>query len=78
MATKYPELNNLLGARIKEIRIKNGYITAEQFAYKHGFPKAQYVQYEQGDNVNIPALHKILKIHKMTFHQFFSEGFGEY
>jgi hypothetical protein len=65
-----------LGARIRDLRKKAGYTSQETFAYEAGIPRSLYGTYEAGANITILNLKKIISFHKITFEQFFSEGFN--
>lgn len=67
----------LMGKRITELRKKAGYTSQETFAYDAEIPRALYGRYEKGANITIHSLFRILKHHKMTYKEFFSEGFEE-
>lgn len=64
-----------IGERIRSLRKKAGFTSQETFAYEAGIPRALYGTYEQGVNITVLNLKKILRFHKMTFEEFFSEGF---
>ena len=64
-----------LGARIKALRIKNGYTSYEYFAYEHDISRAQFGRYEQGQDLRLSSLIKIANAFGMTLQEFFSEGF---
>ena len=64
-----------LGARIKTLRIKNGYTSYEYFAYEHDISRAQFGRYEQGQDLRLSSLIKIVNAFGMTLQEFFSEGF---
>jgi hypothetical protein len=64
-----------LGNRLKQLRIKKGYTNYEYFAYEHNIGRAQYGKYETGSNIQFDTLVKLIKCHKMTVKEFFSEGF---
>jgi hypothetical protein len=68
-------LYTLMGKRITELRKKTGYTSQETFAYDADIPRALYGRYEKGANLTIHSLHRILKHHKITFKEFFEEGF---
>lgn len=68
-------LYQLIGARIRSLRIEKGYSSQENFAYDAEIPRAQYGKYEKGVNLTILSLYKVLKFHKMTFEEFFQEDF---
>lgn len=64
-----------LGARIKQLRIAKGYTNAEFFAYDHKIYRSQYGKYERGEDLRFSSLIRIIQIHNLTLHEFFSEGF---
>lgn len=71
-------LHKLLGKRVKELRKEAGYTSQETFAYDAEIPRALYGKYEQGSNITISSLRRILKFHKITFKEFFKKGFENY
>lgn len=66
---------NKLAKRIKALRIKKGYSSAENFAFDNGIHRAQYGRYENGTDLQYTSLLKIAKAFDMTLEEFFSEGF---
>jgi transcriptional regulator with XRE-family HTH domain len=64
-----------LGSRIKQLRIKKGYASLEVFAYEHGFARAQYGRYENGEDLRFSSLVKIVNAFEMDMNEFFGEGF---
>ena len=64
-----------LGARIKSLRIQRGYTSYEYFAYEHEISRAQFGRYEQGQDLRVSSLIKIVNAFGMTLQEFFSEGF---
>lgn len=60
-----------VGARIRELRIKKGYTSAESFAYDHELNRVQYWRMERGTNLTLKALFRILRIHKLHPEEFF-------
>lgn len=64
-----------LGKRITQLRLKAGYNNQESFAHDAGISRGQYTRYELGTNMKLNNLYKIIKQHKMTWEEFFSEGF---
>lgn len=64
-----------LGKRLKELRIEKGFSNYEHFAYEIDISRTQYGKYEAGGNIQFDTLLKILKFHKITLKEFFSEGF---
>lgn len=72
------KLYKLIGKRITYLRKKAGYSSQETFAYDADIPRALYGRYEQGSNLTINSLYRILKYHKITFKDFFAEGFENF
>jgi transcriptional regulator with XRE-family HTH domain len=64
-----------LGLRIANLRKSAGYKNQEEFAHEVGIARGQYSRYEAGSNITLTSLYKILKFHKMSVKDFFSEGF---
>ena len=64
-----------MGNRLKQLRIEKGYTNYEYFAFEHNIGRAQYGSYENGRNIQFDTLVKLIKLHKMTIKEFFSEGF---
>jgi transcriptional regulator with XRE-family HTH domain len=75
MAKDEDKLFKLMGKRIRDLRIKAGFKSQEAFAYEANIPRAQYGRYESGSNITMKNLLKIVQFHKMTFEEFFSQGF---
>lgn len=64
-----------LATRIKELRIKKGYSSYENFAFEKGIHRAQYGRYETGTDIQYSSLVKLANAFDMTLAEFFSEGF---
>lgn len=62
----------IIGRKLKYLRIQKGYGNYEDFAYEADIARAQYGKYENGANIMITTLVKILKFHNMTLAEFFS------
>lgn len=60
-----------IGNRIKQLRLKAGYTSAEKFAYEHGIDRTQYARYERGEDMRITSLLKVVAAHGMTLQEFF-------
>lgn len=60
-----------LGRHIKELRIKAGYSSHEDFANKHDFTMKQYWRLESGYDFKISTLLRLLDAHKMNYTEFF-------
>ncbi len=65
------------GERIKELRIKAGYNSYETFALDHNLDRKQYWRMENGSNLTLRSLLKILELHNKSLKEFFSKGFDE-
>ncbi|MCD6066279.1 MAG: hypothetical protein K0S33_1105 [Bacteroidetes bacterium] len=63
-----------IGAKIKELRIKAGYTSYETFALDHNLDRKQYWRIENGSNITIRSLLRILKLHNKSLKDFFSKG----
>ena len=48
-----------LGARIKALRIKQGYASAEKFALDHELSRVQMGRWEQGKNIRVETVFKL-------------------
>lgn len=67
-----------IGKKLQELRKKNGYTSAENFAYDHDLPRVHYWRIEKGKvNITIKSLHKLLSIHKLSIEEFFSEKYNK-
>lgn len=66
-----------IGLKLKSLRKAKGYKNYEQFAFTYDLSRAQYGRYENGANLTIKTLHKILLIHQLTFSEFFDDSFQE-
>lgn len=62
-----------IGQKLRDLRKKREYTSAENFAYDHDLPRVHYWRIERGKvNLTIKSLHKILSIHDLTIEEFFS------
>lgn len=75
MLVEEEEFFKNVGKRLAELRKKAGYTNQEEFAYEAGIARGQYSRYEVGTNITLGSLYKILKFHKISAKEFFSEGF---
>lgn len=72
------EQKKRLGARLKQLRKRTGYSSAEKFAYEHMFSRAAYSKYEQGSsdlNLQYDTLIRLANSFGISLKEFFSEGF---
>ncbi|HAA17468.1 MAG TPA: transcriptional regulator [Cytophagales bacterium] len=61
-----------IGERLQELRKAKGYTNYEQFAFEAGIARAQYYRYEQGQDLRISSLLKVLDALEITPGEFFS------
>lgn len=74
MAKKGNETDILLfeiGKKLKQLRIDAEYSSYETFANDYDLDRKQYWRIENGTNLTLSTLNKILKIHKVSFQEFF-------
>ena len=50
----------IMGERLKQIRKEQGYNNYEQFCFTHGFSRSKYSGYENGKNLRVDTLLKLL------------------
>lgn len=67
------EILLLISAKIKEMRKAKGYKSYETFALENDLDRKQYWRLENGSNMTLRSLVKILKIHNVSLKKFFSE-----
>lgn len=63
---------NKIGARLKYFRIDRGYNNYEYLAYELNMSRSQYGTYENGANITIATLIRILDHLNVTLAEFFS------
>ena len=65
-----------IGQRLKELRIAKGYTNYEHLAYEIGISRSQYGNYENGANMKLTTLFKILAFLEVPIEEFF-QGINE-
>ena len=68
------EFSNLIvsiAERIKFLRINTGYKSYEVFAWENNLSRIQYWKMEKGTNCTLKSLYKVLKVHNLTYKEFF-------
>lgn len=60
-----------LAARIKQLRIDQGYSNYEAFAFKNDISRAQYGRYEKGEDLRFTSLMKLIRAFGMSPDEFF-------
>jgi len=67
----------LMGKKLKEMRIKKGYTSYETFAFDNEINRMQYWRMEKGlSNMSIATLLRVLEVHEMTLKDFFKDFEG--
>lgn len=61
-----------IGNRIRALRKANTNLSAEDFANEKGFDRVQYSRIENGANITMKTLLKVVDAHNMTLKEFFS------
>lgn len=67
------EISFLIGKKLKELRLKAGFKSYEQFAYEKKISRIQYWKMENGSNFTLKSLLKILDAHTISFKDFMEE-----
>lgn len=62
-----------IGSRLKELRKTNGYSSYESFAMDNELDRKQYWRMENGKNITLKSLIKVLSIHQITLQEFFED-----
>lgn len=71
--TKKEKLIFAIGEAFKELRIKKGYSSYENFANDYQIDRKQYWRLENGSNLTVASLFKIVEIHKIKLSDFFND-----
>jgi transcriptional regulator with XRE-family HTH domain len=62
-----------IAKKIRQLRIEANYTSAESFAYDKDINRVQYWRVENGTNLTLKTLLKILDIHKISLGDFFKD-----
>ena len=60
-----------IGEHIRFLRKTNTNLSAENFAYEKGFDRVQYSRIENGTNITMKTLLKVVDSHNITLKDFF-------
>lgn len=60
-----------IGNRVRALRKANTNLSAEDFANEKGFDRVQYSRIENGANITMKTLLKVVDAHNMTLEEFF-------
>lgn len=64
---------DLIASNTKQMRIDAGFTSYENFANAKDLDRKQYWRIENGANITILTLIKLLEIHEVTLKEFFSD-----
>ncbi len=62
-----------IAPKIKQLGINKGYKSCETFALDHELDRKQYWRIENGLNITLNTLMKVLTIHRISLKKFFSD-----
>jgi transcriptional regulator with XRE-family HTH domain len=62
-----------IASKIKELRLKKGFTSHEQFAWEYNINRVQYWRIEKGSNITLSSLLRILDIHQVSLSDFFKD-----
>ena len=71
MGIELNQLQQMIGAELKSMRLLAGFSSYEVFAEKNNMSKIQYFKMEKGTNFTLKSLDRILKIHDISIINFF-------
>ncbi len=69
-ALEKDEMLKKVGMRVKELRVKAGYKSHEQFAFDNNIQPKQMWRWESGYDFKVSSLIRIADIHKITLEEF--------
>jgi len=70
-------LLKMIGIRIKFLREAKGEYNYERFAFKHDLNRSQLWRYENGEDMYLSSLLKVLAALDISLSDFFKEGFDK-
>jgi len=62
-----------IGDKLKQLRVQKGYTSYEHFAWENNLPRMQYWRMENGANITIKSLLKVLDVHGISLTKFFED-----
>lgn len=72
-ATRPDPRLKLIAQKLKQLRIAKGYSSYEAFAFDHELPRVGYGRHEQGSNLTMNSLLRLLDIHQVNLSEFFAD-----
>lgn len=73
--SSYDKTSKEIGDKLRTIRIAKGYTSYENFALENDIDRKQYWRIENGQNLTLKSLIKILDIHGLSLKKFFTDNF---
>jgi DNA-binding XRE family transcriptional regulator len=61
--------------KIKELRIKRGYLTAESFTKRHRLSRSLYLRFEKGNDIKLSSFIKIINAFDISIEDIFNDRF---
>jgi hypothetical protein len=62
-----------IAQKLKQLRVAKGYSSYEAFAFDHELPRVGYGRHEQGSNLTLKSLLRLLDIHQISLAEFFAD-----
>ena len=62
-----------IAQKLKQLRLDKGYSSYESFAFDHELPRVGYGRHEQGSNLTLKSLLRLLDIHQVSLADFFAD-----
>lgn len=62
-----------IAQKLKQLRVAKGYSSYEAFAFDHELPRVGYGRHEQGSNLTLNSLLRLLDIHQLSLAEFFAD-----
>ena len=60
-----------IGNILRELRLKKGYSSAENFSYDYELNRSNYWRWENGQNMTLKTIFRICEIHEISVKDFF-------
>ena len=61
-----------IAQKLRQLRLAKGYSSYEAFAFDHELPRVGYGRHEQGVNLTLKSLLRLLDIHQLSLAEFFA------
>jgi|1185.fasta_scaffold102611_3 hypothetical protein len=60
-----------MAKKVKELRIKRGYLTAESFTKRHRLSRSLYLRFEKGNDIRLSSFIKIINAFDISVTELF-------